>query len=359
MLLNITLNLLKLLNNYTEAPNSSAGKATKVTKKWKQKVWRYLKHPELYQRYKESGLNLRNLIIILIKWSREIVSSLNAQSLGITKKQLIRIKAFYYNLINTLSPYYTQMANLNLLWKGSRKAWRRTCNVTSMSMVLNALGINVTDFIGNRGIITRIAKHYLHNIKTFSDLIPLRMPDFLQLVVIYIYYQKSNIKIFNKRVKKARSAAAAIISKSLNVFKEIAKLFKVKEVARDFISSYGSQRHKILKQKKKIEKQYQNNKDDIKYIKEIAKINKKLNKLNNIYTAKKYKKRVLNSIRPYLNAGGQIIINRPGHYVRLESVDNKGITIDDPATRGKNFKISWAKANKAGYFRSYVVFNRS
>jgi|GEM_PF-2227399 len=365
LILNNLVEFLRFLKNYAEAPESAL-KTAKQIKTWKRKVWKRLTDPHIYRRYKEAGRNLRGLIVLTVGWSRDIINSLAAKVLGVTKRVLLEIKSYYHRLINTYTPYYTQMANINFLWKGGSKAWRRTCNVTSMSMVLNALGVSPGDFTGDRTLLTRIGTYHKSDLTDFSDLTALRMPDFLQLVVIYIKYQTASGTRFEQRAGRARKAAAKIISRSLKIFEQIAHLFKVKKTKTGFIPSYGAQKKalekKINKKKQKLRKKHNAKTiSDTEFNKQMSELNRQLQDLPDklkSYTARKYKQRVMAQVGPLLNAGGQIVVNRPGHYVRLEGFDKKGIIIDDPASKGKNFRISWTDANNTGYFRSYVVFTK-
>jgi hypothetical protein len=92
--------------------------------------------------------------------------------------------------LNTNTIYYTQMSNANILHgNGLTAAWR-TCNMTVISMMLEALGKSSKDYTGD---ITKLqneaGKHDealgLNNTKP-EDLTNLRLPDFLQLVAIGI-----------------------------------------------------------------------------------------------------------------------------------------------------------------------------
>ena len=48
-----------------------------------------------------------------------------------------------------IAPFYTQQANANILSTTTTKAAMRTCNVTTVSMVLEGLGKTTGDFNGN------------------------------------------------------------------------------------------------------------------------------------------------------------------------------------------------------------------
>jgi hypothetical protein len=67
----------------------------------------------------------------------------------------------------------------------------------------------------------------------------------------------------------------------------------------------------------------------------------------------------LREVTPWINQGGQIVVNRPGHYLRLQSIDDSGVTLDDPGDEGKNYHVTWAESNSIGHFRSWQVFKKA
>jgi hypothetical protein len=90
--------------------------------------------------------------------------------------------------LNTHTIYYTQMSNANILsGNGLTAAWR-TCNMTVMAMMLEALGKSSKDYTGDLTKLQSLAGDYdealgKNNSKP-EDLTSLRLPDFLQLVAI-------------------------------------------------------------------------------------------------------------------------------------------------------------------------------
>ena len=68
-----------------------------------------------------------------------------------------------------------------------------------------------------------------------------------------------------------------------------------------------------------------------------------------------YKRRVLAQLGPELDRGRQVIVGQYHHYVRLESIDEKGVVKDDPGgwNRG-DMHITWAQARAMGLFRIWL-----
>ena len=71
-----------------------------------------------------------------------------------------------------------------------------------------------------------------------------------------------------------------------------------------------------------------------------------------------YRDSVLTPLRSALESGKQVIANRVSHFVRLESLNETKITIDDPAEAGKNSSMTWEEARAQGFFRRYVILEK-
>ncbi len=72
---------------------------------------------------------------------------------------------------------------------------------------------------------------------------------------------------------------------------------------------------------------------------------------------KAYKETIMKEVGGKMNAGSQIFVSVPGHYVRLEEVSEQGIVIDDPAW-GKNTPLTWKQSYDAGYFQAYQTLSK-
>ena len=182
--------------------------------------------------YGEENAADRATIIKSIKEIREAIPALKASDLGMNTDQLQALKAQFYLQINKATPSYFQMENLDILWmmdKGKRAtAPGRTCNVTALSISLESLGISPKEFKGDRELLKLIWKYHQDQMSEISkkdeetaisklkgktkenqeadlrakgekertrlaalDLDGLRMPDFMQLIVIYNVLLKS------------------------------------------------------------------------------------------------------------------------------------------------------------------------
>jgi hypothetical protein len=71
-----------------------------------------------------------------------------------------------------------------------------------------------------------------------------------------------------------------------------------------------------------------------------------------------YRASVIPTMQAAIDSGNQVMVNLDNHFVRLQSVDEAGIVIDDPGTRwGENTRITWEHARQFGYFQHYLMLS--
>jgi hypothetical protein len=212
---------------------------------------------------------------------------------GVPAEEARAIRAWGYRQVNELSPYYSQGRNANLLEGTST----RTCNLTSLAMTLEAMGITPSNYGGDRTILEQIRnastsqggatekeldKAWGQN-KEKQGIDGLRMPDFLQLVAVAHEVEKGKT-IMQGLVK----AWDAILSA---------------ENLRTYGAKFGVNAW-------------------LRYGAGSAKGKSKAQQWQDTLGAE-------------LDAGRQVIILLPGHFVRLQAVVEDGIIVDDPATGAK------------------------
>ena len=326
------------IQNAIDGPDSDEnGNEKKLSTR---KLWQAIEDTSQYALYKEGSDEQHDQMVALLATAREQVSGLTTQSLQsvvpeITDEQTAQIIGYYHRHLNTLTPFFTQQANMDVLHKGGRDtAWKRTCNVTSLSMVLLSLGVGADAFSGDRTTLVNIAQHLEPSITSWEHLMSLRMPDFVQFVAVYTEYKDGPEEGFGDRVDKARDTVAPKVSTTLDIFTAIVQYFGVERTHSGYIDSHGTA---------------------IRTNKDLA-ADKQLDP--NSFKTSKFKADVVSKVSPWIDAGGQIVVNRPGHYLRLQNFDDSGVTFDDPGDEGKNFHVSWDESNKIGHFRSWQVFEK-
>ena len=216
----------------TPTPSSANVPAVAGVESIQSKIADLIKLKPKKDAYGEENAADRATIIKSIKEIREAIAALKASDLGMNTDQLQALKAQFYLQINKATPSYFQMENLDILWmmdKGKRAtAPGRTCNVTALSISLESLGISPKEFKGDRELLKLIWKYQQDQMSEISkkdeetaisklkgktkenqeadlrakgekertrlaalDLDGLRMPDFMQLIVIYNVLLKS------------------------------------------------------------------------------------------------------------------------------------------------------------------------
>ena len=79
-------------------------------------------------------------------------------------------------------------------------------------------------------------------------------------------------------------------------------------------------------------------------------------KMQKLLSVESYQSDFLQEVTDALNSGHQVVVNLYKHYVRLQSIENDGFTIDDPGTyTGNAVKVTWAEAIADAYFRKYII----
>jgi hypothetical protein len=368
---------------------------------------RPLANPDLYDAYAER-MQARRDWVHAISNSRRIVQQLNAQDLGLSAEQLEDLRGYLYHRLSQAAPYYTQMANLNLLEDDSR-AWTRTCNVTSLSMSLEALGIAPEDFKGDRARLQRIAdtleawrydkfkrdekqeeakkkanKNYTRGAivgaYSIADVTDLRMPDFLQFVAVYVtadpLIDTLTGEAYLRKVQEARDKAASKVTLYETLIK-IAGLFGVKCLQGKGIQSYGEKVIGFEKAIKSDEKAMMKAGSNLTAYGKAEEDRDEQSAALADFKAKyaphmeksvsTYQSQILERIAPELDRGNQIFLHKPGvpsgHYMKLHKlertpVDAPGVFIDDPWTPGKQSPLTWREAFDKGYFDSYMVLSK-
>lgn len=134
--------------------------------------------------------------------ARAIMATARAQVAALTASdftspaEMKQVIGYINRQLNTNTIYYTQMQNADILFgNGLTAAWR-TCNMTVISMMLEALGKSSKDYTGDMTKLQNIAgefdKQLGINNSNPGDLTSLRLPDFLQLVAIDMTGSREN-----------------------------------------------------------------------------------------------------------------------------------------------------------------------
>lgn len=301
----------------------------------------------------------------------------------------------FFTKINIYAPYFTQLHNKDILKTSGKAAPERTCNVTSASMVLSALGVSAADckYMGDDRLYY-VYDYFLCNQKikfsawkekfdsadtTRENLASLRFPDFLQLLAVALKLDVSNP---GEKADLVLASAAHDVAHNINFLRSVIESFdKVSSpVTVGGIESPASREREINRwtedfskwrvddlDKKTLTEMRQKadgepddaTKKSLNNELRIAEENAKRKFVNSAPSSEDFRKLVIDRVYNEMLGGSQVLLNRPGHFVRLQSIDpdevTGGIVIDDPYVEGKNFRESWVEARSKGYFRSYMI----
>jgi hypothetical protein len=276
--------------------------------------------------------------------------------------------------MNTLSPYYFQ--GLNIILEFDRKdkvtgkishVWN-TCNITSLSMTLEALGKTSADY-KYQSLISPIAKVFKKDIddkaagKVGTELAGLRLPDYVAMAAIawQMGYKTGNDAAILKGGNDAFNAipsadAVATLARDFGVTAKHGALTLdaagKKDKTADALNAYGESHWRAA--------------DDQATAETTGKATdaeraRKAGKLSNAEIERKvplerYKQAVLAQVGPELDAGRQVVVGQWHHFVRLQSVTDDFVTKDDPGHHtGANEKATWEEARAMGLFLKWIV----
>ena len=182
----------------------------------------------------------RDDLVTAIKVLRQKVEALSTTDTGLTAADLKATKAALWREVARLAPFYYQMVNSDLLfrekfdkkkneWVETDNAGGRTCNVTSLSMTLEALGKSSADYSpADKALIPYVYAHFTGRLddtaldRVTKDPAGLRLPDFLQLLAVVKMMPKdagaelaeTNPTAFSEAVEKGRDEAVEKITYS-------------------------------------------------------------------------------------------------------------------------------------------------
>jgi hypothetical protein len=362
---------------------------------------------QVIDKKKEETGTGREELVAQIEKMRDKIGALDAGTLNTDATHLRAIRAYLYRRLARLAPYYTQGANVNILSGNGKDAYARTCNITSISMTLEGLGVTSEDFRGDMTLLNNIMQRYEGKLEKYQeggiDAHELRLPDFLQLVAIYIkiisksspqelnQLAQSDAAKFAQAVDKARTQAAGMITNN-QAFDDFTTLFGARaeivylSALDDVLSAFGAATRtpekreefianstKWVEDAKKELETLQSQNASAKAIKKAEKNLANKQKLEKAYKAAgddaameevlpvaKYRDAVLPKVNDILGSGKQVVVSLHNHFVRLEALSHDNIVVDDPGSITKKNKVmTWAEARSLGYFKRYTVISKS
>ncbi len=307
---------------------------------------------------------------------------------------LAAFKAAIYRAIQEVAPFYFQSRNIDILETPPASA-TRTCNLTVLGMSLESLGLSAANYTGHRASLLAAARFYQHKIvgddksleahdatagrgASWENVAGMRLPDFLELAAIARLAGGAT----DEAAVKAGAKEAWDSILQWQFLKDLAGDFKVNARIKMFDAS-GIKTNKKAGTKsddKKIRSHGDKNRMAVeKYINARlaaeAKASKKnldaRDKLQDAYDAAiadegideqvsltDYRDHLVKQVGADLDAGNAVIVGLAGHFVKLQSLDQDHIIVDDPARDTRSGTVlSYAEARAMGYFHMRFVLS--
>ena len=284
---------------------------------------------------------------------RKMVADLTQS--GLPVEQTKDLQAAFYRAIDLVSPYYYQHNNVMLEYsteRGAKHEVFNTCNITSLAMCLQALGLTASNY-DHPELLPPIIEYFKSDIGkalkvTSSDLSGYRLPDVLGMAAV-----AENLTVRDKpghdHLESAASAAMEWVPNIIHM-KILASRFGVPgqtgSYHHDTLAAYGKD-HWQDASKRSDQRREGGTVDDQGLSTED---------IEHQLPLKKFTEDVLAVIRPALDAGKQVVAGQYNHFVRIESVDDTGVVKDDPGNwLRSDDQLTWEEARALGLFENYLI----
>ena len=249
-------------------------------------------------------------------------------------------KADLYQRLNTVVPYYVQV-NANVLKRGNSGATQFTCNITSLSMNLQGLGKSQPDFTGDSQLMSNMATVFSQALKdrsNTSDPQALRLPDFLQLVVVYVALTTQGDIQPTKRKGLGKDIATlnALAVSDPEAFKQ--QVIQARDVGAQLVTDRRTFYHFS---------QF--------FGVDSTPIWRNWGRLS----LSDYQQQFTKEMKDVIGSGQMVIAaqDNPAHFVRIDTVSDDGVMINDPGSYYRDHKLlTWREAQQLGMlFSGYIV----
>jgi hypothetical protein len=317
-------------------------------------------------------------------------------NIGEVRKKLAALKgeaafkAAAFRLIASIGPYYSQSRNIDIL-ESPPPEDTRTCNITSLAMALEGLGLSAASFTGSKDKVQAAAKFYSHKITgdatskgaadavngqgvSWSQLVGMRLSDFLELAAIALAMSntsdegvKDGAKTAWNSILQAKTlstlagqfgASASTKSFDATGTKHVAANKKqgisAVESDAEMLGDFGSKHRKNVE--KYINARNKGNESEIAKYQAGYDAAMADTSMDERVTIEGYRDEVVNDVGADLAKGGSIIIGLTGHYAKLQAILPDGILVADPARDSRSAThLTWKEARAMGYFRFRIV----
>ncbi len=284
------------------------------------------------------------------------------------------LQPHFYRAMNAISPYYYQGLNIILEFDRRNKVTGRlehvwnTCNITSLSMTLEALGKSAADYKYPE-LLPPIAKVFKKDIddkahdKVGAELAGLRLPDFVAMAAIVWQMQYKT------------GSEQAILAGGNSAFNSVPSTTAIATLAHDFgvpatkgaltldasgkadntpgaLDAYGKTHWRTADDQATEESGANAS---------AQQRSGRAGRLSDADIERKvplehYKQAVQAQIGSELDAGRQVVVGQWHHFVRLQAITDEFVIKDDPGHfTGSGEMATWEEARAMGLFLNWVA----
>lgn len=316
------------------------------------------------------------------------------EALDGTNATTASFKRQVYRAIQDISPYYFQSRNIDIL-ESSVATQTRTCNLTVLGMALESLGKSPAAFQGHRASVRAAARIYSGKIMgdevseaavdmtegrgtSWEQLVGMRLPDFLELAAIA---REAAGATEEDAVKAAAQTAWGTIL-NWSFLQDLASDFGVTATIKYFNASgiQSNRRARTRSDRERIRAHGDEHRLPVdRYVTariDAARAGRQQERnqaiadrlrpgydeavadegIDDQVPVETYRTHLLDQVGKDLDAGHAVIVGLANHFVRLQSLHEDHIVVDDPArdTRSAT-NLTYAEARAMGYFHMRFV----
>ena len=274
---------------------------------------------------------------------------------GLPADQVKAIQAGFYRAINLVTPFYYQHNNVMFEYskeRGARKDIWNTCNITSLSMVLEAFGKTAADYdrSDRLGPVLAYFKGDLAGAldTTGTDLSGYRLPDVLGMAAVVEVLGGVDAPT-DKQMEKAAGDAMEWVP-NIKHLKILASRFgmdsSIEWYHHDELAAYGKTHWKLARDQGLLRKK--GKATSLEGLSDAA--------IESQVPLEQYRRGILAKLVPILDQGKQVVVGQFNHFVRLKTLDQDGVTKDDPGDpRGATIRHTWEEVRALGLFENFLI----
>jgi hypothetical protein len=295
----------------------------------------------------------RDELVAAIGRLRPMVAGLHPPAWS--SEQVRALQAAFYRAINMVTPFYYQHNNVMFEYskeRGSKRDVWNTCNITSLSMVLEAFGKTSAAY-GRQERLGPVLEYFKGDLggaldRTGSDLSGYRLPDVLGMAAVVEVLGGIDAPT-DKQMDKAAGDAMGWLP-NIKHLKVLASRFGMESTIdgyrHDQLAAYGKEHWRLAGHQGDLRKRGEATSAEGLSDADIE----------SQVPLEQYRRAILTKLQPVLDQGKQVVVGQFNHFVRLKALDENGIVKDDPGNpRGATLRHTWEEARALGLFENFLI----